>query len=146
MSFHYIASPYSTGSSKSMEQNYNTTCDWTYKLIKRGYTTLSPIVLCHPIAVSNNLMRTYKEWLEFDHNFLDSASGLIIFMMEGWQQSVGVQDEVNYYYTIHGVDAFKTIQLMGEDGVLHSCVDHPKGIQYLRLIVNLISSWENTHG
>ncbi|MCK9326206.1 MAG: DUF1937 family protein [Bacteroidales bacterium] len=67
------------------------------ELMKRGYVVFSPISMTHPIAGVCSLPGTWDFWKLQDLPFLDWADELHVLCISGWDTSVGVTAEVEYF-------------------------------------------------
>lgn len=94
MSYYFLASPYHSADKVAMEKRYLQTKDALAALLQQGRTVFSPIVMCHPVAVEYNLGLAASDWEEFDYNFLSTSMGVLVLMLPGWEDSIGVQGEI----------------------------------------------------
>lgn len=63
-------------------------------LLKRGVPCFSPICHTHPIAIEGNLdPLDHGFWLPADEPMMRAAHGLIVTMMDGWEDSFGISAE-----------------------------------------------------
>lgn len=93
---YYLASPYSHKDPKVMEARHIEVLDIAAELIKAGYTVLQPITMCHEMSLRHNLPSGYEYWKKRDREFIKRTDGIIVSLMDGWDISVGVDDEVKY--------------------------------------------------
>jgi len=123
MSYFFLSSPYSHESKKVEEDRFNlakAACAW---LLNKKVMVFSPIVHCHPIAISHSLPVDHNHWMEYNRTMLTPARGIIILAVSGWVISKGVRFEVEI-----GSDLGKPFQLlrhsdeqvMGKDGPVES--------------------------
>jgi hypothetical protein len=95
--FHYLASPYSRYP-HGMEAAFRAACEATAVLMRQGHRVFSPIAHSHPIGVHGLLPLTdHNLWMAADRPFMDSASGCLVLMLEGWQESIGVKHEIEVF-------------------------------------------------
>lgn len=101
---YYLASPYSYLSKKSgiidmligmwvRRRRYKAVSDAAIYLIKQGYTCIEPIAMCHH---KRDLPTGYQFWKRRDRWFIRKCDGIVVLMLDGWKESEGVQDELNY--------------------------------------------------
>lgn len=90
----YLASPYTHENKEIEELRFREICRVAADLIYRGMIIYSPIAHCHPIAKTNNLSTSYKYWKIHNIDMLHLAKKLMVCKMEGWEGSVGVQNEI----------------------------------------------------
>jgi len=114
----YVASPYSSPIKDSyrymtviemahktkvlMENRYLAAMKYVAKNLKEGKNYFSPIVYTHEMAHGHCLPKDFKFWQEINHRYLEACSELHVLMLEGWEDSAGVKDEINYAIT-HGM-------------------------------------------
>ncbi len=89
----YVANPY-TGTEQERNQRHREVRDYTAHLIKQGYTAVSPIVHCHTLAAIHKLPTDYAFWQNYCNNLLVVCHRMHILTLNGWEESVGVQDEL----------------------------------------------------
>jgi hypothetical protein len=94
--FAYIASPYSKSSAEKREQRYLAVCAVCAFFVQRGETVYSPIAHWHPIAKAFNLPIDMDFWRKHDLTMLQFASRMIIACIDGWQESDGIEEEVEF--------------------------------------------------
>ena len=98
--FQYLASPYSlngTAEGDIRTTRYQQATRCAYKLMASGLNIYSPITYHHAVqAVCGFVNRPTKFWLELDFGILQYAKGLFVLMLDGWQNSIGVQREIEY--------------------------------------------------
>jgi hypothetical protein len=93
---YYLASPYSKYPN-GMEAAFIDISKQGAFLAKNGIYTLGPITHSHPIALYGEINAVDHEfWLKWDFAFIDRLDGMIVCMMEGWENSTGVLREIEY--------------------------------------------------
>ncbi len=97
MNYIYLASPYSRYAD-GHEAAYLGACRAAADLIRAGYRVYSPIAASHPIATHGGLDNMDAAlWLDQCEPFMEAASGIVVLMLEGWQESHGVTHEINRF-------------------------------------------------
>jgi hypothetical protein len=97
MSFYYLATPYSKYRN-GIYVAFEEAARQTALLVQSGVPTYSPIAHTHPVAIYGELDTFDHElWLEADRTFMDAERGLIVCMMQGWDKSYGVEQEIKYF-------------------------------------------------
>lgn len=95
--FWYLASPYSKYPN-NIADAYETVSGVAAKLIESGLDVFCPIAYSHPIALHGDLdPLDHKLWMRLDQPFMDAASGLLVCMMPGWEESIGVAYEIEQF-------------------------------------------------
>jgi len=103
--YSYLASPYSVKSPLSpvqaatlRDRRYRHVCKLAALLMRQGHKIFCPIAHSHPIEVigMGGKIMDGDFWLEQDFALLKHASELIVFKMDGWEQSSGVAREIAF--------------------------------------------------
>ena len=89
----YLASPYSHPDSGVREQRFHQACYAAAQLLASGLTVFSPIVHGHPL-VAHGLPTDWPFWERFDRDHLVRCDEVVVLMLEGWRESVGVAAEI----------------------------------------------------
>ena len=94
--FWYFANPYTHTDKKVVEERVQEQRRLAAHLIKQGYYLLQPIEMCHTMALEYDLPTGYEYWKKRDRGMIDLCFGTIVCLMDGWDKSVGVLDELEY--------------------------------------------------
>lgn len=103
--YSYLASPYSVKNPISQRQatllrfkRYEKVCRMAAELMKQGEVVFCPIAHSHPIETLGMPGELYGQdfWLKQDFPLLKAAKELIVFKMDGWDQSSGVKAEIEF--------------------------------------------------
>lgn len=86
----YLASPYSDPDSAVIEQRYRGVLRILARLTLKGLICYSPIVHNHHIEIGKD----WQVWERIDSEFLRRCDRLIVVKLQGWEQSRGVQAEI----------------------------------------------------
>lgn len=89
----YLASPYSHPDSVIRQSRFESACEVTALLLKQGLVVYSPIVHGHPLT-DYGLPGDWSFWKIHAQTFLQRCDALVVLMLEGWQNSIGVQAEM----------------------------------------------------
>lgn len=93
----YLASPYSRYHA-GLDAAYSMACQASAVLMKRGHRIFCPIAHSHPIATFGDIdPLDWEFWAKQDGDMMKNCNGLIILKMEGWEESVGVTDEIGAF-------------------------------------------------
>lgn len=90
----YLACPYSDPNPRVREWRFeqaNKAAGW---LLKQGYMVFSPISHTHPIATLCNMQLGWEFWADYDRTFLSYSSLLVVLMLMGWENSIGIREEL----------------------------------------------------
>lgn len=99
---YYLASPYSyLGNNRLIGWmvrwwRFRKVSDAAVYLIKNGYTCIEPIATCHYKSSRYDLPTGYQYWQRRDRWFIRKCEGIIVLTLNGWIDSEGVQDEIQY--------------------------------------------------
>lgn len=92
MSYWYIASPYSHPDPLVRLHRYEEAIRFTkFLLFKQKLYCFSPIVHTHPIDESD-----YSVWGGWNRAMIGRSEGIIVLMIPGWNESVGVVAEMEF--------------------------------------------------
>lgn len=95
--FAYVATPY-TKYEAGTDMAWNDACVAMAALLKMNVPAFSPIVHCHPVAHIGRLdALDQKAWMRLNARFLGAASALVVVRMPGWDESSGVEEEINHF-------------------------------------------------
>jgi len=90
----YIASPYTHADPHEIEYRYEKTLEATAMLFEQGHHAFSPIVHCHPVAKVHGFRGDYAFWSAYNLHMLSFADELWVLQLDGWNKSIGVQEEI----------------------------------------------------
>ena len=91
--FEYLACPYTHPDAFIREIRFKTVNQVAAELMREGRIIFSPISHTHPIAL-HGLPKDWNYWQKYDLIFIRLCSKMIVLMLDGWQQSIGVQNEI----------------------------------------------------
>src|ERR1700738_127761 len=90
----YLASPYSHPNPVIRELRFEIACHCAGALMGKGKIVFSPIAHNHPIEVRSDLPKGWDFWKAYDFEFLARCEEMLILKIPGWNESVGVTDEM----------------------------------------------------
>ena len=90
----YLGSPYSHPDPKVKEERYLAAMRETANFLRIGITVYSPIVHCHLLHFDHDLPNTWEFWRKHDFTMLAAAEFFYVLMLDGWEDSVGLKDEI----------------------------------------------------
>lgn len=95
--FWYLASPYSRYYAGT-EEAFRVAAVAAAELVKAKVPVFCPIAHSHPVAVHGGLpLEDHEVWLPADKPFMETASGVVVLMIDGWNESVGVAHEIEHF-------------------------------------------------
>jgi len=89
----YLASPYSHPDAAVRQQRFHDACRATAALLHAGHVVFSPVVQSHPL-VAYGLPGDWAFWERVDREHLERCDDVVVLMLDGWRESVGVQAEI----------------------------------------------------
>jgi hypothetical protein len=93
----YLATPYSKYL-PGIDAAFVHAAEIAARLLKQGVRVYSPIAHTHPLAMHGHIdPLDHKIWLPFDEAMMDAADCLIVARMNGWEESYGVQHEIEFF-------------------------------------------------
>lgn len=94
----YLATPYSKHP-LGVEGAFREACKLSGWMIKLGIRIYSPIAHTHPIAIHAGMDPLDHEiWMPADRPLMDAAAGLIVYKRPGWEESLGIREEVEVFW------------------------------------------------
>ena len=89
----YICSPYSHPDAAVRQQRFEAACRAAAALICQGQTVFSPIAHSHAICCYG-VPLDWQFWQRHDRRYLEVCDEVVVLMLDGWRESVGVQAEI----------------------------------------------------
>lgn len=90
----YLASPYSHPDALTRKTRFLIAEQVTAILFNQGIFVFSPIVHCHELAARHTLPTSFEFWRGYNFDMLRRADLLSIIAIPGWEESIGVQAEI----------------------------------------------------
>lgn len=91
----YLASPYSSPFDVIRERRYINAMLACAQMIKDGKLIYSPIVHWHEVAKRYSLPKDAAFWETLNNTFLMNCVEVRVLTLAGWEDSLGIQAEVN---------------------------------------------------
>jgi len=93
----YLATPYSHPEWEVKKQRFKEASRKAGELMEKGMTVFCPIAHSHPIdTYSFTTPKPGNWWLNQDFAVLERCDELYVYMLDGWDESYGVSQEVNF--------------------------------------------------
>lgn len=96
MSYIYLASPYSHANPDVMEARFLAAEAVLAHLLRTSEWTYSPIVHCHALAKRHDLPTDHEFWGSYNLAMLHRAHNITVLTLPGWEESRGVQQELQW--------------------------------------------------
>jgi hypothetical protein len=91
----YLASPYTHVDPEVRETRFREVCALASSLMSRGIKVFSPIAHSHPILIhGRDCDPGWAHWKAFDLHMLAKCDVLLVYTLDGWEESTGVQAEI----------------------------------------------------
>lgn len=90
---YYLASPYTCSDPEVRRWRFEAACRAAAELISQGKIVFSPIAHSHVIC-QYGIPLDWQYWQKHDRRYLEVCDEVIVLMLDGWQESVGVQAEI----------------------------------------------------
>lgn len=95
-SYFYIASPYTHPDTYVRHERFQRVVMFTEGCLKAGIPVFSPIIHSHELVRNRDMPVPVDFWRELNHAMIRPSHGILMYMLDGWRQSVGMQDEEDY--------------------------------------------------
>ena len=92
----FLASPYSSVDPAQVEYRVKQINKAAAQLMHEGHIVFSPISHSHYIAMQEDLPKTFEWWIKQNHAFIEWADSVCVLLLDGWENSVGVMDEIDF--------------------------------------------------
>lgn len=96
----YLASPYSHDSDVIRLQRYEAVLDYVAKVITTQ-VIYSPIMHFHDLAERYSFPKGYDFWQRVNEGILFRCNALHVLMLDGYEESTGVNAEIKFARTNH---------------------------------------------
>lgn len=90
----YIAVPYSHKDRNILKERLIKVSAFAGMLIKAGNLVYSPISQTALMSEYANIPSEYEVWKELDRFFIEHSDIMFVLMLDGWEVSIGVTDEI----------------------------------------------------
>jgi hypothetical protein len=92
----YLACPYTHSDKKVEEERFQQISKIAADLNKKGIIAFSPITYGHTLLGYAEIPSNWAFWQTFCLSFLEHSKELRVYKMEGWKESMGVQEEIEF--------------------------------------------------
>jgi hypothetical protein len=101
----YIAQPYSSPSPEIRKLRYEAAVYALAHFIRIGVPAFSPIAHSYDAACNYNLGQGYEQWRDVSEAILPACNGFVVLMLTGWQDSIGIREEMKFWLDVRKLDA-----------------------------------------
>lgn len=96
----YLASPYTSKEPGVQEQRAREVARVAGALIENGHNVFCPIAMSHFISDHSVMpasgVKAHDMWMRNDLAFLETCHELYVLMLDGWIESTGVKEEIEF--------------------------------------------------
>lgn len=92
----YIALPYTHASKEVVEQRVDKFAKFDSFLNLNHIQTVSPILKHLLITKNKSVPGDWNFWKTLSYTYLARCDALVVYQLEGWEESVGVTEEIKY--------------------------------------------------
>ena len=96
MSYIYLGSPYTSRDQATQHMRFRAAGRAVVQLLREGVHVYSPIVHCHQLALDYSLPKDFAYWEAYNKAMLEPASMLMILKLQGWEESKGLDGEIQF--------------------------------------------------
>lgn len=97
MTFWYLGSPYSKYPTGLYDAFFQA-CRARGLLVRAGILCFCPVVHSHNVAeICGMDPRSHAIWMPSERPIMEAAMGLIVLKLEGWDESVGLAEEIDFF-------------------------------------------------
>jgi hypothetical protein len=92
----FVASPYSHPDPAIRHERFIGALRYANDLIREGEIVFSAIAYGHPFACYVAAPTDFASWRGLNHHMIALSTKVHVLMLNGWDESAGVQDEILY--------------------------------------------------
>jgi hypothetical protein len=92
----YIASPYSHPIDSVRHERFMAALRYANDLMHEGEIVFSAIAYGHPFACYMAAPTDFASWRALNHHMIALSDKVHVLMIDGWDESKGVRDEILY--------------------------------------------------
>lgn len=96
LNLEYLGTPYSNGSDFLVNFRGEMVDMIATDLTNQGRAIYSPISSWHTIACKFDMPKTFEFWEKLNLSFLAQCNRLIVVMLSGWKESIGLAGEIEF--------------------------------------------------
>jgi hypothetical protein len=90
----YLASPFTHTDPLVRQTRFEAACRAAAALIAQGKIVFSPISHSHGIC-AYGIPHDWQFWQQLDRRYLAACDEVVVLMLDGWRESIGVQAEIS---------------------------------------------------
>lgn len=94
MKMFYLAAPYSDPDDQVIRDRVSLFCQIDERLMRAGHHTVSPLYKHLLFENGARLPSDWAYWAEYSKNLMARCDAVVVFCLDGWKTSQGVQAEI----------------------------------------------------
>ncbi len=93
----FLSNPYSNINPEIIEERYQKCLELGHHMIQNDVDLISPILIGHQIVKKYVMLESdWNRWEKYCKNLINISSTILVFKLDGWEQSTGVKAEIDY--------------------------------------------------
>ena len=108
----YLACPYSHDDESVRRRRYHLACRAAAKLMQSGIVVFSPLANSVPAVEFGGLELNHHGFMQLDLAILRRCDEMLVITLDGWQKSLGVQQELCEAILLH-----KPVTMINEEDI-----------------------------
>jgi hypothetical protein len=112
----FLSNPYTHNSQEVVDQRYEDCLKLSYDLMfKHQVNLVSPVLIGHPIVKKYPMPSDWSSWKKYCECLIRKSEVFLIFKLDGYDTSVGVQEELDIAIKHHKKIFFINKELILEE-------------------------------
>jgi len=129
----YLACPYSHPIPEVMEWRYEqATKAAAWLITNKSWNVFSPITHSHPLHKLGGCRGDWRFWEQIDYEYLSCSNRLVVLLVDGWKESVGVTAELQIAREL-GIEVWFFTLAEGLSGFLKTTEGVPKLVEKMTM-------------
>lgn len=111
----YLGSPFTHEDPKVMEERYKEALQAAAWLMKKGKTVYAAIPFSYHLSIEGGIGLGWNEWKLQDKTALICSYQLFVLQLDGWQESVGLNEEIEWAQSLGMPISFMSVNLLDSE-------------------------------
>ncbi len=91
----FVSCPYTDVDPTVIESRISVVYGQIAKLLELGHVPVSPLLM-HAVNTRHHINNDWEFWERYSIELLSQCSAMVVLMIQGWEESVGVTAEIEY--------------------------------------------------
>lgn len=96
----YVASPYWDKDQRIINERMEVVYSIVAKLMQGGVHAVTPMLM-HEVVLRHELPNDFVFWGEYSFNLLKRCDAIHVIMIDGWDKSRGVEEEIRFAHELN---------------------------------------------